>query len=175
MFLQFHNLLSGKSIKRKAEDTFKAKRVKLNEECTNISLDTLPDDVLYIILSYLDATSLYNLKEWDYWYIFVLSFIHLMLCRASRRLECLCEEDVFWKRIDARRKPFTLETILYCLKRTDANTIQLSLSGRNRSDDIMSLPLSVNIKTSQSLRVLALENQTINGDEVILLSHMMNK
>lgn len=52
-------LIFADTLKRKLEDDVSAKRAKLDLD--RLNLENLPDDVLYVILSFLDATSYYNL------------------------------------------------------------------------------------------------------------------
>lgn len=60
----------------------------------------------------------------------------------------------------------TLEKIKYCLDKIDyENTTTVLLSGCKRSDNILSLPNSVCLRKGH-LKILALENQTIDGDKV---------
>lgn len=56
--------------------------------------------------------------------------------------------------------------ISYCLNCVNEYTTEIRLAGNRRIDEIFKLPESIKIRECNNLRVLALENQTINGEEV---------
>lgn len=66
----------AKVARRNSDESHKAKRIKLNDDegmIDDIKLDNLPDDVLYVLLTYLDSTAIYNLTR------YINGFIYLFI------------------------------------------------------------------------------------------------
>ncbi|XP_057653482.1 uncharacterized protein LOC130892240 [Diorhabda carinulata] len=109
----------------------------------------LPHDVLNILFSYLDATSLYHLS------------------RTCNYLKEFVLDPLFWKYIDARDEPNSLHKIEYCTQRLHKKTAHFFLRGNLTVSD-----LPVNFfkitKSFENIRILALENVKIRGSKVAL-------
>lgn len=153
------------STKRKQDDTedeFDRKKPRLDEE-TNIL--ELSDCTLLILLSFLDATSLYFLGQYDPSYNFKFLVLTMSSLRTCQRLHELVKDPRLWKVIDARCSPNTLEKVQYCEERINDRTTRVLFAADSRCKEIVSNRLFKG-SVGQNLTVLALENQRIDGKYV---------
>ncbi|XP_028132883.1 uncharacterized protein LOC114328267 isoform X2 [Diabrotica virgifera virgifera] len=109
----------------------------------------LPHDVLRILFSYLNATSLYHLS------------------RTCNYLEEFILDPLLWRYVDARDNPNVCDKIHYCTNRVHKKTTHLYLRGNLCIKDLPD-HFFINIKPFDNLRVLALENIKLNGSKISL-------
>ncbi|XP_072381608.1 uncharacterized protein [Diabrotica undecimpunctata] len=109
----------------------------------------LPHDVLRILFSYLNATSLYHLS------------------RTCNYLEEFILDPLLWRYVDARDNPNVCDKIHYCTHRVHKKTTHLYLRGNLCIKDLPD-HFFINIKPFDNLRVLALENIKLNGSKISL-------
>lgn len=116
----------------------------------------LSNDVICVLLRYLDATSLYQLS------------------RTCSRLDELIRSDfTLWRCIDARRQPHSIEKFAYCLDRCydDGNTWTHTflISSNDNTRSIIPAYFFTTVSSFKHLTVLAFENQLFDGSEVCFL------
>ncbi|XP_074041955.1 uncharacterized protein isoform X2 [Leptinotarsa decemlineata] len=109
----------------------------------------LPHYVLTTLFSYVDSTSLYHLSQ------------------TCNYLRDIIEDPSFWRYIDAREEPNTLEKIQYCTNRVHERTTHLLLRGNL---NLFGFPIAFfeQIKSFGNITVLALENVKLQGSKVAL-------
>lgn len=113
---------------------------------SNLSLNDLPDCILIEIFQYLDSTTLY------------------IVSKVNTRLERLILDKCFWKQIEARRKPDSVEKTDYILERILPTTSKVCFRAFMKQIDgkYMNSGLG-NVNIAQNLTILALENQIIEA------------
>ncbi|RZC42208.1 uncharacterized protein BDFB_004316 [Asbolus verrucosus] len=106
----------------------------------------MPNCLIVQFLSYLDATSLYLLSK-----------------TCTRFDELIKNHTSLWKFIDARRAPNDQEKVLYCSARSHNDTHTFLTRADNHLETVAPDEFYIKINNLQNLRILALENQSIDG------------
>lgn len=120
----------------------------------NIGFDRLPDEVIMHILSYADASSLYNLNG------------------LNSRLDSLVSSRQLWRYVDGRtRGPPNRSRKLatFCKSHIHSGTRTLLLAARSRFKRLFHLNWLLNQPDYNTLTVLALENQRFTNNIALKL------
>ncbi|XP_030757286.1 uncharacterized protein LOC115883118 isoform X3 [Sitophilus oryzae] len=112
----------------------------------------LSDCAMMYILSFLDATSLFNLS------------------RTCLYFNNIVKDPKLWLYIDGRNKPNTTSKVKYICKRVHDKTTHLLLKAENRYNGNVSQDYLLSWRRFQLLTVLALENQRFDGSNLKLNS-----
>lgn len=115
-----------------------------------LTLMDLPDCVILTLLSYLDATALYNLS------------------RTNEYFKTMVEDSKLWRYIDARAEPNTSGKVAYCLDRLHDRTNTLMMKANNNKLESVPYKLFPVLCGYENITVLALENQVFNAKKITM-------
>ncbi|XP_019759132.1 uncharacterized protein LOC109537051 isoform X2 [Dendroctonus ponderosae] len=105
----------------------------------------LSDCAMMYILSYLDATSLFNLS------------------RTCLYFKNIVEDPQLWRYIDARHDPNSTKKIQYVSDRVHDKTMHILIRAESKYNGLLSQDILSGWSQLQQLTVLALENQRFDG------------
>ncbi|CAH0549656.1 unnamed protein product [Brassicogethes aeneus] len=106
---------------------------------------SLPDCLMMILLSYLDSTSLYQMSRTNLYFKNIISDLSL------------------WRYIDARKEPNTTEKVAYCADRVHEKTCTALFRAHSKKIGVVQRAFFSNITKFDNMKILALENQFIDG------------
>ncbi|CAG9770240.1 unnamed protein product [Ceutorhynchus assimilis] len=110
----------------------------------------LSDCAMMYILSNLDATSLFQLS------------------RTCHYFKNIVEDPKLWEFIEARKEPNSTKKVQYVCDRIHDRTTHILMRAESRYDGVIPQDTLLGLNQLQNLRVLALENQRIDGKNINL-------
>nr|XP_022921095.1 uncharacterized protein LOC111429415 [Onthophagus taurus] len=128
--------------------------------------------VKYLLVSKMSNSSTFNILDLNnYILLEILGFLNAtdlwLLSKTCGRLNDLIEKECFWRYIDARDSPNTVEKIEYCAQKCNQATRDVRICADGRHLVIISSTFFRYLNRA-SITILALENQKICGNDIQL-------